>query len=256
MLQFFFAYRTEIPDNLKGQLFSPQHLMTLTIILAVWVTLILLLRKRSFEARRKFLHSLCFSLPVLELSRIIWFVAIGHFSFGDSLPLHLCGLMCILMPLMAVTEHPILKEYAFAVGFAPAVIALLTPDVWDYPAISFQYIQSMTVHGVISFIPVFMVFAMGYKPDIRKLPRVIGLVLVFALIMVPVDLLTNGNYFFLFKAPPGTPIEVFDKLVGWPWYILPTFLLGCVLWGICYLPFEAARLLGRPKIRLSSADKG
>lgn len=233
----FFAYRDDIPEEEQGSLFSKGHIIILCLLGALWLALILLAADWSMEAKWSVIRGAAFMLPVLELSRILWAVRIRRFTWGEFLPLHICGIMSVIMPIMAVTGSEFLQQYAFAVGLIPALIALITPDVAQYPVLSFQFLQSMLVHGTICFIPLFLVFAAGLVPDISQLPSIIGMVALLAAAMVPVNLLTRGNYFFLCKAPPGTPIELFYKWVGWPWYIVPTFLLGCVLWALAYLPF-------------------
>jgi uncharacterized membrane protein YwaF len=128
-------------------------------------------------------------------------------------------------------------EYSFAMGLVPAFMTLLTPDVYNYPCFSFIYIQSMVVHGTICFIPVFLIFGIGFRPDIRKLPKVIAILLMLSLLITPVNYITDGNYFFLRYPAPGSPMEYFADRVGSPWYLLPTLLLGCILWIALYMPF-------------------
>lgn len=55
--------------------------------------------------------------------------------------------------------------------------------------------------------------------------------------VTPINIATNGNYFFLRYPAPGSPMEAFANYVGSPWYLIPTFLLGCLLWFILYIPF-------------------
>ena len=168
---------------------------------------------------------------------MIWYKSIGQFSLGYSLPLHLCSLMCIIMPIMAITKSPLLMEYCYAMGLAPALLALITPDVYFYPAISFIYIQTIIVHGIICIIPIFMVFTIGFKPNIRNLPKAIALLIGLAVAIIPVNYFTNGNYFFLRYPAPGSIMETFAETFGKPGYLVPTFLLGCIMWVLLYAPF-------------------
>jgi uncharacterized membrane protein YwaF len=61
-----------------------------------------------------------------------WYKSIGEFSFGYTLPLHLCSLMCVILPIMAITRNDLLMEYSYAMGLAPAFMTLLTPDVYYF----------------------------------------------------------------------------------------------------------------------------
>lgn len=237
MFRYFFAYIEDIPGQFHSTLFSVRHILAVALVVCAWVILILLFKDRSGRTKWNFVKLMSLLLPLLELAQIIWYKSVGEFSFGYTLPLHLCSLMSIILPIMSFSGNKLLKEYAYAMGLAPALLTLITPDVYYYPVFSFIYLQTMLVHGIICFIPLFMIFAMDFKPDIRQLPKVVGMLVVFAILIVPVNFITGGNYFFLRYPAPGSPMESFAKMVGSPWYLIPTFLLGCVLWTILYLPF-------------------
>lgn len=237
MLKYFFSYIDDIPEALHNSLFSVQHLLALVMVICSWVILTLIFKGKSTEKKWEFIALTSLLLPLLEAAQMLWYKSIGQFSLGYTLPLHLCSLMCIILPLMAFTRNNLLKEYSYAMGLAPAVMTLLTPDVYYYPSLSFIYLQTMLVHGIICFIPIFLIFGMGFRPDIRKLPKVIGMLIGFSILITPVNYITDGNYFFLRYPAPGSPMELFANLVGSPWYLIPTLLLGCVLWAALYLPF-------------------
>ncbi len=243
MFKYFFTYIDHIPQEYKNELFSGQHLLTLGMVICLWLIIILILKDKGIEVKWKALCYISLILPFLELAQIVWYKNVGEFSWGYTLPLHLCSLMSILLPLMAFTRNKLLKEYSYAIGLAPAFMTLVTPDVFYYPSMSFIYIQTMLVHGIICLIPLIMVFCMGFRPDIRKLPKVIALLVGFAVIITPINAITGGNYFFLRYPAAGSPMESFEKLVGSPGYLVLTFILGCVLWLILYLPFIAIKLI-------------
>jgi len=237
MSKIFFTYIDDIPQTLHNKLFSAQHLFAIGMVICSWTVLTLIYKDKSRENKWRFIAIISLLLPLLEVAQMVWYKSIGQFSFGYTLPLHLCSLMCVILPIMAFTRNGLLMEYSYAMGLAPALMAVLTPDVYFYPSFSFIYLQSMLVHGIICFIPIFLIFGMGFKPDIRKLPKVIGMLLGLSILITLVNYITDGNYFFLRYPPSGTPMELFADLVGSPWYLIPTFLLGCVLWAALYLPF-------------------
>ena len=237
MFQYFFTYIDKIPKQYRNELFSAQHMLALGMIFCSWVLLIFLFKDKSQENKWSAVKVMSLLLPVLELAQIIWYKSIGEFSWGYTLPLHLCSLMSLILPVMAFTRSKLLQEYAYAMGLAPALMTLLTPDVYYYPSVSFIYLQTMLVHGIICLIPLFMVFCMNFRPDIRKLPKVICILVFLAVLMIPVNYFTDGNYFFLRYPAAGSPMELFSQAVGSPWYLVPTFFMGCVLWVVFYTPF-------------------
>ncbi len=247
MINYFFTYIDRIPRELHNSLFSSQHLLSLGMVGCTWIIIILLFRDKKMETKWTVVKCMSLILPVLEAAQMLWYKSIGEFSWGYTLPLHLCSLMSIILPLMAFTRNKLLQEYSYAIGLAPALMTLLTPDVYYYPSLSFIYMQTMLVHGIICLIPLFMVFCMGFRPDIRKLPKVVGLLVCFAVLIVPVNYFTGGNYFFLRYPAPGSPMESFAQMVGSPWYLVPTLMLGCVLWFAFYLPFVLLKIVASRK---------
>lgn len=237
MFRYFFSYISEIPDTLHNTLFSLPHFLSLGMVICLWAILTLTFKDKSTEAKWRFLTLISLVLPLIECMQIMWYSAIGQFSWGYSLPLHLCSLMCFILPIMSITRNRLLQEYAYAMGLAPALMALITPDIYYYPSFSFIYIMAMLGHGIICFIPIFLIFGMGFRPDIRKLPKVIGMLILFALLITPINFITDGNYFFLRYPAPGSPMQTFADLVGSPGYLILTFLFGCLLWALMYLPF-------------------
>lgn len=249
MSKYFFSYIDDIPKGFHNTLFSVQHLLAIGMVIFSWAILTLVFKDKSIDKKWKFISLISLLLPLLEIVQMIWYKSIGQFSFGYTLPLHLCSLMSVLLPLMAFTKNALLKEYSYAIGLASALMAIITPDVYFYPSFSFIYLQSMLVHGIICFIPIFLIFGMGFRPNIRNLPKVIGMLIGLSILITPVNYITDGNYFFLRFPAIGSPMEIFADLVGSPWYLIPTLLLGCVLWVMLYIPFVAMTLITKLKMK-------
>lgn len=252
MFRYFFTYIDDIPQRLHNSLFSIQHILAVAMVVCMWCIVTILFKDKSEVKKWRMLILTSLLLPLTEGAQVLWYNAVGKFSWGYTLPLHLCSLMCIILPIMTITRSRLLMEYSYAMGLAPAFMALLTPDVFYYPTFSFIYIQTILVHGIICFIPVFMVFGMGFRPDIRSLPKTIAILIAFALMIIPVNKITNGNYFFLRFPAPGSLMEIFAGHVGYQWYLIPTFILGCVLWAVLYFPFL---VMERRKTRCLKATK-
>ncbi|QNU67757.1 TIGR02206 family membrane protein [Ruminiclostridium herbifermentans] len=237
MKNYFFSYIDDIPKELHSELFTVQHFLSIGMIMCAWIILILIYKDKSVKAKWRLMAITSLLLPLLEVSMMIWYKSVGQFSFGYSLPLHLCSLMCIIMPITVFTKNNLLMEYSYAMGLAPSLITLFTPDVYYYPTFSFLYIQTMLVHGVICFIPIFFIFCLGFKPNIRNLPKAIAMLFCLAVMIIPVNYITNGNYFFLRYPAKGSIMEYFSSIFGSPGYLIPVFFVGCILWLLMYLPF-------------------
>lgn len=242
MKNYFFAYIDNIPRELHSNIFSNQHILTISIVIIFGIILTIIFKDMSLKIKWKLMALVSLMLPLLEISQMVWYKSVGHFSFAYALPLHLCSLMSVILPIMIFTRNKLLMEYSYAMGLAPSFLTLLTPDVYYYPNFSYIYLQSMLIHGIICFIPLFLIFGMGFRPNIRNLPKAIVMLFGFALMILPINYITDGNYFFLRYPAPGSIMEFFANIVGSPGYLFPTFLLGCILWLLMYLPFVVIEL--------------
>lgn len=234
---YFFTYIDYIPKELHSELFTVQHFLSIGMIICLWIILILIYKDKDDKAKWKFMAITSLLLPLLEVALMIWYKSVGQFSFGYVLPLHLCSLMCIIMPVTVFTKNNLLMEYSFAMGIAPSLMTLFTPDVYYYPTFSFIYMETMLVHGIICFIPIFFIFGLGFRPNIRNLPKTIAILFGLVVMIIPVNHITDGNYFFLRYPATGSIMEYFSNIVGSPGYLIPVFIVGCVLWLLMYLPF-------------------
>ncbi|PYG86616.1 putative integral membrane protein (TIGR02206 family) [Ruminiclostridium sufflavum DSM 19573] len=237
MKSYFFEYIDNIPGEFHSNLVSVGHILVISIIISFWIIMLRLFKYKKEEKKWRLLLIASLSLPLLEAAQTLWYIYVRQFSLGYALPLHLCSLMCIILPLMVITRNKLLMEYSYAIGLAPSFITMLTPDVYYYPSFSFIYLQTMLAHGIICFIPVFLICCMGFRPHIRNLPKSVAMMIGLAIIMIPVNYITEGNYFYLRYPAAGSIMEYFAKSAGSPGYLVPVFLLGCILWLLMYLPF-------------------
>ncbi len=110
MKNYFFTYIDNIPKELHSELFTVQHFLSIGMIICVWIILILIYKDKSIKVKWRFMAITSFLLPLLEVALMIWYKSVGQFSFGYALPLHLCSLMCIIMPVTVFTRNNLLME--------------------------------------------------------------------------------------------------------------------------------------------------
>jgi hypothetical integral membrane protein (TIGR02206 family) len=235
---YFFKYLTEgIPKEIASGLFTPGHLTALFIVTFSIIILVLIFRNQSAKVRRIFIIICAFIIAASECVRMIWVVLRIGFTVSDTLPLNLCGLMMFFVPAAVITRRKLLMEFIYACGLAGASAALLTPDVSIYPVLHFQYIQSFISHGMIVFVPIFLIAAEGFRPDYKYIPKVLILLLSMLPFIYVLNLISGSNFFFLMYAPPGTLIEIYYNIAGYPGYIILLVFTMVVLWTILYLPW-------------------
>lgn len=242
MFKYFFTYDADIPKGLQVDNFSPTHFAWLAATAVVMFVLILLYRKLNNEAKRRSVRVAMITIIVLEIIRESWALIIGHYDIRRHLPLHLCGIMIFIEAIAVFSNRKFFKEFSYAIGLPAAAMALITPEPSGYPFWNIQYLQSIFVHALLALIPLLWICGDGFRPNIRVLPKNLALLTGLAAFCFGLDFLLGGqaNYMFVRFAPKDTPIDLFNQLVGWPWYIGLLLITVFVFWVAMYLPWEIA----------------
>jgi hypothetical integral membrane protein (TIGR02206 family) len=240
MFQYFFTYDSEIPKGLEVKNFSPTHFAWLGATALVMFALVMIYRRLNGEARLRFTRTAMIAIIALEVIREGWAAIVGHYDVSRMLPLHLCGIMIFIEAIAVFSDKAFYKEFSYAIGLPAAVMALLTPEPSGYPFWNIQYLQSIFVHALIALIPLLWICGDGFRPNIRALPKLLALLTGLAAFDFGINYLLNSNYMFVRFAPKDTPIDLFNQLVGWPWYIGLLLVTVFVFWLAMYLPWEIA----------------
>lgn len=250
MFSHFFDYYKKIPDIKPAGLFTKAHFATIAILVLILLLYIKIFDKKSDKVKWRFLTILAFFLPCLEISKVLWDKSQGIFSFPGSLPLHLCGLMSIFMPLTVIFKNTWLKEFVFASGCLGGICAITYPYVNIYPPIHYLYIESMLVHSTIIYIPVLMIKFGFLMPNVKNIPKNFLVLLCLAGGALIVNILTGQNFFFLMGPATDTPLYYIYPKTGYAGYM--AIFIGFVLfmWVLLYAPFvimEKRKRKDKPK---------
>jgi hypothetical integral membrane protein (TIGR02206 family) len=241
-LQYFFTYKDQLPDNIGVGTFTPLHLSILATFIILIILAIRYFKNKDANLRHRFLLVIAFLIPALEIIRILWVISLGIEELIPSalLPFQLCGLMSIFVPWAVITRKPLLLELVYVGGIAGAGMALLTPDCTMYPLFSLQFIQSMLIHGFIFFAGWYLIFVEQYRPSIKNLPKLVGLMTLLALIVTPFNLLLQhqqANYFFLMSGLEGTILETLNANNSHIMYLVYFTMLVITFLILLYLPW-------------------
>jgi len=220
-------------------MFGAEHLFILTVA-AVSVVMLLRWTERLPPSKARLV--LCWAavlVPTLEFGHSAWLYATGCKRLVKLLPLHLCGVQSIFIPLAVFTDRDLFKDFIYATSMLGGIFGILFPaGVADYyPAWSYQTIQTVLLHSLLIFVPIALIRTGRHRPDPHRFPRVMLLFLCLALVVGAVDAFFGENYMFLFAPPAGTPLVwVFDTF-GRQIYLLITFLLLAGVSFLIHLPF-------------------
>lgn len=159
----------------------------------------------------------------------------GEYGVG-RLPLHLCTMSVYLAAYHALFGGELAGQLLYAFAMPGAVCALVFPDWCGYPAFSFLSASSFLLHILLAVYPIMLTVGGDIAPDIRRAPRLLGILLTVALPVFIFDRATGTNYMFLNRPAPASPLEWFAAL-GRPGYLIGYIPLLAIVWGIIYAPF-------------------
>ncbi|MDO4269519.1 MAG: TIGR02206 family membrane protein [Eubacteriales bacterium] len=178
-------------------------------------------------------------VPALELTHSVWLWATGVSHLVQLLPLHLCGIQSLFIPLAVFTRRTCFQDFVYATSLLGGVFGILFPaGVADYyPVLSFQTIQTVLLHMLLIFVPLALIRTGEHLPSLHRFPRVLCIFFAVALVVGTVDRIFGENYMFLYEAPAGTPLVWVFGTFGRPVYLIVTFLLLAGASLLIHLPF-------------------
>ena len=231
MDQFFSRNYTGAPF----ELFGPAHLTALGIVLLLNLALLLVRRNPSPRLRLTIRYTLATVLILNEIAWHLWNYFTGQWTLQTMLPLHLCSLLVWMSAYMLVTKSYVIYEFAYFLGIAGAIQALLTPDAGIYGFPHFRFFQVILSHGAIVTAAIYMTVVEGYRPYWRSVRRVLVWGNLYMLAILALNSVLGSNYLFVSRKP-DTP-SLIDLLGPWPWYLLVIEAIALVMCLLLYLPY-------------------
>ena len=237
----FFA-RADCPSPQAFSLFGTQHLVLLFLLAGCIAAGLYLLTRLSLRGARRMIYAAAILEPALELSHSLWMYCTGTTEIVKLLPLHLCGLQSIFIPLAVFTKFTCLRDFVYASALLGGIFGTVFPAgvAGYYPVWSFQTLQTFALHGLLIFVPLALILAGWHRPDPRRFPRVLCIFLLAALVVGIVDRVFGENYMFLFAAPENTPLEWIYNAFGRGVYLGSAFVLLAGASFLIHLPFRAS----------------
>ncbi len=233
-------------------LFGPAHLCALLVIALVAVALPLWARRTLGEVARYRVGSLIAFALILQEGLHIWLLAmVGERGLVSLLPLHLCGLSVVLTAwVLAARSYPA-YEVVYFWAWGGALQALATPDL----AVGFPnpaFVAFFVGHGLVIVGVLYATLVYRFRPRLVSIVKSMGVLLVAAAVIAPINLWLGTNYLFLSSKPAQT--SLMDYLGPWPWYILSLTALALVSSLVYYLPFLVKDLKSRDSAAARSAS--
>ncbi len=248
--------------------FNALFCCTFAAFLLLLVAASLLLRRKSERTKESVLTLACivtligFIIYKLFLSRDGDFNAItadmGGFNWWGELPLQLCNINMILIPVAVWKKSRPLACFGFFLGPLGAMMALAMPgNGFDgYSLLLPRMLGYYGTHFMVVIEGLALVTFGIFRPRLRDLPRTVAAALLIAFAVFCVNMLLRwsglhpkANYFFSVETEGNFLLELFHRLIPLPFlYLLPCSVILSVYMLIVTIPFELAERRDREQL--------
>ncbi|NRD21088.1 TIGR02206 family membrane protein [Winogradskyella eckloniae] len=227
---------------LKVTIGSFQHIMPIVFACGFTVFLITYAKtKLTATQQEKTIQYLGWFISITLISFHIYRIGFDNYNFKTDLPLYLCSLMALLLPIFTTKRKFWMFEILVFWIIGGTLQAVITPDITTgFP--SFDYFRYWIVHlGLLSVIFYFIV-VFKMRPNLKSVFKSFLALQGYVLTMVALNYVLDANYFYLNEKPKSA--SILDYFGEWPYYILVVQLSVIPLFLIIYLPFY---FLGKSK---------
>lgn len=174
------------------------HFIYLFIIVNLFIITI-----RCRNSIRKYSNRVMFGILVIALlQRILsidYYIYIENYTLGESLPLHICRLVCILIIIQFFIRKDWLDQLIFFWGIF-AYASFIYPDDIS-PLTHILGVTFVLLHSLNILFPLIRYYTVGFVPTFRGAGVSAAIFIIYLPTMVLLNFWTDGNYFYLSERP-------------------------------------------------------
>lgn len=227
---------------------SWQHLLFVSILMIIMVTLAIILgnknKNKTIEEKDKVLIYAAILIDGFELFKIILnsFKANDALNFLNDLPLFLCSIQLITIPLAAFSKGKLKeasKDFVVIFGILGAFFGTYFAgnNYSSYPVLSFDNVVSGITHSISGFTSLYIMISKSASMKKENIYITFSIMLGFCIMAYCANLILETNYMFLVRGD-GTPYDILYNLTnGGIIYSLLVLLLFIVYIVIFYTIF-------------------
>lgn len=244
-MKYFFETVDTIESGRGFSLFDSLHLAWLLVFLIAIVVNSIVYRKMGASGRNIWRKTVAWLLIADELYKMAILIGSGNYTV-EYLPLHLCSINIFIIAIHAYKPLRILDNFLYTVCIPGALAALLFPTWTELPLVNGMHLHSFTVHILLALYPIVLTVNGDIKPELKSLPKSLGLLILMAIPIYGLNLLLDTNFMFLMYAEEGNPLYWFGK--NWGSHLLgfPVIIAGILL--VMYGPLELIRKLRKKSV--------
>jgi hypothetical integral membrane protein (TIGR02206 family) len=214
--------------------FSTLHFSTLFVFGIITFIAIHKGRRADHETKVSIalvLAGLTFSSLILEA--IVKF-ADGTYDILTDLPLFLCDLVTVMLPLIVFTKNRKWTGILYFWALAGTLQALITPEL-DYTFPSFHFFRYFVMHAGIVATVLYTVLVWKIRITWKDFLNAIIYAQIYLVLIHVINHLLGSNYSYTIQKPQSA--SILDAFGPWPWYIIGGELMMILLFFILIIPF-------------------
>ena len=214
---------------------SLQHLFPIIFAVCFAIYLIKYSNKNlnTFQ-KQKAIHCLGWIISITVITFHVYRMCFDNYNFKTDLPLYLCSLMALLIPVFTYYRKFWMFEILLFWIIGGTLQGIITPDITQgFP--SFDYFRYWIAHLGLLIIIFYFIFVFKMKPKFKSVFKSFLALQVYVGLMMILNYLLDANYFYLNEKPKSA--SLLDYFGEWPYYILVGQLILIPLFLFIYLPF-------------------
>ena len=223
------------------QTFGSSHLLGLMvsvvlIVFVPWLSIRYLSKKSQSRLGALIGYVVMLGYPAW----VVLEIAAGSFDMTLHLPVHLCRVSNLLIPLVMVKRNYFMFEILFFWGLSGTLQGAITPDISaDFP--HFHYFRFWFAHNGLVLALIYAAVVYKMRPTVCSLWKSFIALNMFLLLATLVNIMLNSNYFWICGKPTTASGEhvstILDFMGPWPWYILVAEFVALFHFFLAYAPF-------------------
>ena len=212
-----------------------QHVIFGTISTVLCIAVAWVYSSSSKKTKNVILDTIGYLVIFNELAFQASMLYYGSWSHSTSLPLEMCYISALLIPLYNRNKDSrVLQNWFFFAGFGGSLFAFINTNLsqMDQIYISIHYFFA---HGLVIFVMLSIVID-GYRPTWFDYFDAIKWTTYLVLVIISINFLIGSNYMFTFQKPDGVNFTLL--MPDWPYYFLIMLCIGLCFYTLMMLFFK------------------
>ena len=219
----------------RVQIGSLEHITPIIIGVVLFVLMLKYAKNKTEVFNHKLIHRFACFVALFLTSFHIYHIIWSDYDFNENLPLYLCSLMGLLIPILTYTKKQVWFEIFVFLIISGTIQGVVTPDIAvGFP--SFDYFRYWIVHLGLLIIIFYYITVFNYKPTLKSVFKSYMALQVYVVAMMLFNYAMNANYGYLNAKPKSA--SIIDYLGDWPYYIIKADVVLLVVFLLIYGCFK------------------